>query len=168
MYQNSYGDPEGGNGGTVLRDRFNLSRGPLLIKRIKKGPITGAWSVELRGLEPGTDRLWADCSNQLSYSSILYKYRGIDIHQFKKALALKAKAESRDSDSNRRPTDYKSVALPTELYRHNSPSRTRTNDTAVNSRVLYRLSYGGIAAPRREQIIYIVPWKLYTVHIFIL
>ena len=25
-----------------------------------------------------------------------------------------------------------------------SPSWTRTNDTAVNSRVLYRLSYGGI------------------------
>ena len=28
--------------------------------------------------------------------------------------------------------------------RHGSPSWTRTNDTAVNSRVLYRLSYGGI------------------------
>ena len=27
---------------------------------------------------------------------------------------------------------------------HGSPSWTRTNDTAVNSRVLYRLSYGGI------------------------
>ena len=26
---------------------------------------------------------------------------------------------------------------------HGSPSWTRTNDTAVNSRVLYRLSYGG-------------------------
>ena len=26
-----------------------------------------------------------------------------------------------------------------------SPSWTRTNDTAVNSRVLYRLSYGGIS-----------------------
>ena len=28
--------------------------------------------------------------------------------------------------------------------RFGSPSWTRTNDTAVNSRVLYRLSYGGI------------------------
>ena len=28
---------------------------------------------------------------------------------------------------------------------HGSPSWTRTNDTAVNSRVLYRLSYGGIS-----------------------
>ena len=28
-----------------------------------------------------------------------------------------------------------------------SPSWTRTNDTAVNSRVLYRLSYGGISKP---------------------
>ena len=27
---------------------------------------------------------------------------------------------------------------------HGSPSWTRTNDTAVNSRVLYRLSYGGM------------------------
>ena len=27
---------------------------------------------------------------------------------------------------------------------YGSPSWTRTNDTAVNSRVLYRLSYGGI------------------------
>ena len=60
-------------------------------------------------------------------------------------------------DLNPRHAVLETAALPTELYRHNSPSRTRTNDTAVNSRVLYRLSYGGIAAPRREQIIYIVP-----------
>ena len=44
---------------------------------------------------------------------------------------------SRYSDSNRRPTDYKSVALPTELYRHtlsklhieiNSRSKTNQSD----------------------------------------
>ena len=38
---------------------------------------------------------------------------------------------------------------------HGSPSWTRTNDTAVNSRVLYRLSYGGVLAlpifPGRRQ-----------------
>ena len=34
---------------------------------------------------------------------------------------------------------------PVEVAAHSgSPSWTRTNDTAVNSRVLYRLSYGGI------------------------
>ena len=29
--------------------------------------------MDLRGLEPGTDRLWAGCSNQLSYRSISLK-----------------------------------------------------------------------------------------------
>ena len=40
-------------------------------------------------------------------------------------------------------------------FRSNSPSRTRTYDSAVNSRVLYRLSYGGVLAlpifPGRRQ-----------------
>ena len=62
-------------------------------------------------------------------------------------------------DSNPGPTGYEPAALPTALTvrmaalreresRHKmwrpsigSPSRTRTYDTAVNSRVLYRLSY---------------------------
>ena len=35
-------------------------------------------------------------------------------------------------------------ALPLGYVAINSPSWTRTNDTAVNSRVLYRLSYEGI------------------------
>ena len=34
-----------------------------------------------------------------------------------------------------------------------SPSRTRTYDTAVNSRVLYRLSYGGINRIRQRPIL---------------
>ena len=34
-----------------------------------------------------------------------------------------------------------------------SPSWTRTNDTAVNSRVLYRLSYGGILKPTKQSLI---------------
>ena len=33
------------------------------------------------------------------------------------------------------------------VMKNGSPSWTRTNDTAVNSRVLYRLSYGGISKP---------------------
>ena len=41
-------------------------------------------------------------------------------------------------DTNKKATDY-SVAF------NGSPSWTRTSDTAVNSRVLYRLSYGGIS-----------------------
>ena len=49
---------------------------------------------------------------------------------------LKAQAaiaeESRAAATKRRPA-------------FGSPSWTRTNDTAVNSRVLYRLSYGGMS-----------------------
>ena len=37
-----------------------------------------------------------------------------------------------------------SIAVTFVTAMHGSPSWTRTNDTAVNSRVLYRLSYGGI------------------------
>ena len=63
-------------------------------------------------------------------------------------------------DSNPGPTGYEPAALPTALTvlemrasekrkaatkcggpPFGSPSRTRTYDTAVNSRVLYRLSY---------------------------
>ena len=40
--------------------------------------------------------------------------------------------------TNKKATDF-SVAV------NGSPSWTRTSDTAVNSRVLYRLSYGGIS-----------------------
>src|SRR6267378_3216285 len=35
-----------------------------------------------------------------------------------KSLLLSVLTESRQSDSNRRPADYKSAALPTELCRH--------------------------------------------------
>ena len=34
-----------------------------------------------------------------------------------------------------------------------APNRTRTCDTAVNSRVLYRLSYGGILKPTKQSLI---------------
>ena len=42
------------------------------------------------------------------------------------------------------------VAAP---FSSGSPCWTRTNDTAVNSRVLYRLSYGGILKPTKQSLI---------------
>ena len=44
-------------------------------------------------------------------------------------------------ESNPRPTDYKSVALPTELRRLGSPTWARTTDISINSAALYQLSY---------------------------
>ena len=38
-----------------------------------------------------------------------------------------------------------------------SPSWTRTNDTAVNSRVLYRLSYGGICKALNQGFVLALP-----------
>ena len=38
-----------------------------------------------------------------------------------------------------------------------SPSWTRTNDTAVNSRVLYRLSYGGIFQASKKKPVLALP-----------
>ena len=51
----------------------------------------------------------------------------------------------RHQESNSGPTDYKSVALPTELCRLNSGARTRnrTRDTRIFNPLLYRLSYSG-------------------------
>ena len=48
--------------------------------------------------------------------------------------------------TNKKATDF-SVAF------NGSPSWTRTSDTAVNSRVLYRLSYGGILKPTKQSLI---------------
>ena len=51
----------------------------------------------------------------------------------------------RPEDLNPRPTDYKSVALPTELGRQHGASRqSRTADTWSFNPLLYQLSYRGI------------------------
>ena len=51
----------------------------------------------------------------------------------------------RKQDLNPQPTDYKSVALPIELFRHlfnyGGLGRNRTADTRIFSPLLYRLSY---------------------------
>ena len=60
---------------------------------------------------------------------------------------------SRYPDSNRGPTHYECVALPTEPYRQpfvltllkpyvRTPAGARTLDTLIKSQVLYQLSYG--------------------------
>ena len=53
---------------------------------------------------------------------------------------------SRYPDSNRGPTHYECVALPTEPYRQpftlSTPAGARTLDTLIKSQVLYQLSYG--------------------------
>ena len=54
---------------------------------------------------------------------------------------------SRYPDSNRGPTHYECVALPTEPYRQTllpycTPAGARTLDTLIKSQVLYQLSYG--------------------------
>ena len=50
----------------------------------------------------------------------------------------------RPEDLNPRPTDYKSVALPTELGRQHGASRqSRTADTWSFNPLLYQLSYRG-------------------------
>ena len=50
----------------------------------------------------------------------------------------------RPEDLNPRPTDYKSVALPTELGRQHGASRqSRTADTWSFNPLLYQLSYQG-------------------------
>ena len=52
---------------------------------------------------------------------------------------------SRYPDSNRGPTHYECVALPTEPYRQPlvscTPAGARTLDTLIKSQVLYQLSY---------------------------
>ena len=55
---------------------------------------------------------------------------------------------SRYPDSNRGPTHYECVALPTEPYRQPfacTPAGARTLDTLIKSQVLYQLSYGCIS-----------------------
>ncbi len=51
----------------------------------------------------------------------------------------------RKKDLNPQPTDYKSVALPVELFRQNNKKdgsgRNRTADTWIFNPLLYRLSY---------------------------
>ena len=47
------------------------------------------------------------------------------------------------SESNQRPTDYKSVALPTELHwQYGDPRESRTPHSAVKGRCLNRLTIG--------------------------
>ena len=51
-------------------------------------------------------------------------------------------------ESNQQPIDYKSIALPIELRRHNGdPTGTRTRDTSVKGTCLNRLTIG----PWRER-----------------
>ena len=65
---------------------------------------------------------------------------------------------SRYPDSNRGPTHYECVALPTEPYRQpfvltfkiRTPAGARTLDTLIKSQVLYQLSYGCIISKRKE------------------
>ena len=80
--------------------------------------------VHHRGLEPRTHWLRVSCSTNW-------------------AIPLKWWAIR---DSNPRPTGYEPVALTNWANgaKFGSPSWTRTNDPAVNSRMLYRLSYWGI------------------------
>ena len=42
----------------------------------------------------------------------------LSLFQQRRCGIWRCRKESRQSDSNRRPADYKSAALPTELYRH--------------------------------------------------
>ena len=61
------------------------------------------------------------------------------------AIFPKYKKKCRPEDLNPRPTDYKSVALPTELGRQHGASRqSRTADTWSFNPLLYQLSYRGI------------------------
>ncbi len=59
---------------------------PLLV--FKTSPFSRTW-VSLRklvlpaGLEPATNRLWADCSNQLSYGSIMVARAGLEPATFR-------------------------------------------------------------------------------------
>ena len=93
-----------------------------------------------------------------------------------KAIAKVSKKWCRLPESNWRPTDYKSVALPTELSRHTklcainlssnevlswhrnidliaiskygAQRRNRTTDTGIFNPLLYRLSYLGVSQKR--------------------
>jgi len=49
-------------------------------------------------------------------------------------------------------TDFKSVVYTNSTTLPGSPSRTRTCDTAVNSRLLYQLSYQGRRSARNQSI----------------
>ena len=61
------------------------------------------------------------------------------------AIFPNIKKKCRPEDLNPRPTDYKSVALPTELGRQHGASRqSRTADTWSFNPLLYQLSYRGI------------------------
>ena len=62
---------------------------------------------------------------------------------------IQFKKQCRQQESNPRPTDYKSVALPAELHRQKNkngdPYGNRTRDTAVKGRCLNRLTNGPLA-----------------------
>ena len=67
------------------------------------------------GLEPGTDRLWAGCSNQLSYRPMTFdrKSRTAKVMREMQNIVWSGKR-----DSNSRPPPWQGDALPTELFPH--------------------------------------------------
>ena len=71
---------------------------------------------------------------------------------------------SRYPDSNRGPTHYECVALPTEPYRQPfvltfkicTPAGARTLDTLIKSQVLYQLSYGCIIISKIKEVSFLL------------
>ena len=67
---------------------------------------------------------------------------------------------SRYPDSNRGPTHYECVALPTEPYRQPlvscTPAGARTLDTLIKSQVLYQLSYGCIIISKIKEVTFLL------------
>ena len=76
---------------------------------------------------------------------------------------------SRYPDSNRGPTHYECVALPTEPYRQSftlcTPAGARTLDTLIKSQVLYQLSYGCILFSKRVQrySLFFIPPNIFSI-----
>ena len=74
------------------------------------------------GLEPGTDRLWAGCSNQLSYRPMTFdrKSRTAKVMREMQNIVWSGKR-----DSNSRPPPWQGDALPTELFPHHADTREK-------------------------------------------
>ena len=84
------------------------------------------------GFEPVTSPLPRKCSNQLSYvgTSTLNIIITYNIKKIKNKLQDR-KIWSWRLDLNQRPTDYKSVALPTELRQHYFAIRFMERETGL-------------------------------------
>ena len=67
------------------------------------------------GLEPGTDRLWAGCSNQLSYRPMTFDRKSPEGFRLRRDAK---QVWSGKRDSNSRPPPWQGDALPTELFPH--------------------------------------------------